>query len=391
MKISRLLLTGCILIALLLSAKAQTPVKKVLMEEFTTVLCGVCPPVTYQVNQYHAAHPNAILITIHEGFGRDSMSNASTYSIFNEFKPSWGSFAPAIMIERTVYPTIDSIAYMSTFTSGYDTLVDNALLESPIVGVDISGQYNPLLNSFVANVTATFVDPLPAANYRVNLFLIEDSVSGVGYPGYAQKCYDANFVAQHYPGYPYANDTISGYPHRYVFRQTLTGNAFGTAQTNPVLQSNQSPVLNAPYVYTMTTPLTIPANYNFDRLYLVASVNRYEPGNESGNFVINANRIKLSDLSFTGIAIHDVTGNFKVYPNPSNGNITVEYSMMEPSEMKVSVTDGSGRTVFKGLINQQVLGEHTLVLHTGNLEAGVYTLHFSTANSSGTKQFIITK
>src|SRR6186713_2873136 len=234
---------------------AQTPVKKVLMEEFTTVLCGVCPPVTYNIHQFHQSQPNSILITLHEGFGRDSMSNPTSLAIFNAFKPTWGSFAPAIMIERTVYPTIDTlIPYLSTFTSGYDTLVMNALLEPPMVGIDISTQYFPGIGAMLSTVTATFVDPLPPADYRVNLFLVEDSVTGVGYPGYAQKCYDANFVAQHYPGYPYANDTISGYPHRYVLRQTLAGNAFGTSQTTPVLASGQSPAFGTPYVFTMATP-----------------------------------------------------------------------------------------------------------------------------------------
>src|SRR5688572_24555226 len=124
-------------------AQAQTPVKKVLMEEFTTVLCGACPPATYDLNQFHQSQTNSILVTLHEGFGRDSMSNPATLAIWNAFKPSWGSFAPAIMVERTVYPAIDSIPYLSTFTSGYDTLVMNALMEPPIVDIQISSQYFP--------------------------------------------------------------------------------------------------------------------------------------------------------------------------------------------------------------------------------------------------------
>jgi Secretion system C-terminal sorting domain len=392
MKNRNLLLTLTFLVFSVGVLDAQTPVKKVLMEEFTTVLCGVCPPATFNINQYHSANPNSILITHHEGFGRDSMSNATTLAIYNAFKPTWGSFAPAIMIERTVYPTLDTLVpYLSTFTSGYDTLVDNALQEPPMVEIQISSQYFWGSGSLLSSVTATFVDPLPAGDYRINLFLVEDSVTGFGYPGYAQKCYDGNFVAQHYPGYPYANDTISGYPHRYVVRQSLAGNAFGTSQTIPVLASGQSPSLGTPYVFTMSAPVFLPLNYNFDRLHLVASVNRFEQGSYSGNYVVNANSVKLSENISTGIGSSFQAGNIHVYPNPAVGNITVSFNLDRSEVFQLHITDIGGRTVYSLPAVPVVSGKQIVTLDTGYLMPGIYNLHIVSPLSTATEQVIVTR
>jgi hypothetical protein len=352
---------------------AQVPVKRVLMEEFTTVLCGVCPPVTYNIHQYHQANPNTILVTIHEGFGIDGMSNSVSTSVYNAFKPSWGSFAPAIMIDRTIYPSVDSLyAYMPV--NGFDTLADAAQLTPGIVDIQISSQYMPGIGGLISQVTAVFYDPLPPGNYRVNLFLVEDSVTGYGYPQFAQKCYDANFVAQHYAGYPYANDTISGYPHRYVLRETLTGNAFGTFQTTPALTPGQAPVLNTPYVYTMPSPFIIPFNYNFDRLYLVASVNKYQQGLTSGNEVINAFQVKLSDNISTGLD-SEISGQaIRISPNPGNGNFEISLTCKQTSYVKLRLSDLAGRNaVEKNSFVQS--GENRIRFDADHLPQGSYILN----------------
>ena len=374
-----------------LFAQSQTPVKKVLMEEFTTVLCGVCPPVTYDLNQFHDSQPNSILVTLHEGFGRDSMSNPDSYSIFTAFDPSWGSFAPAIMVERTVYPSLDSIPYLSTFTSGYDTLVTNALQEPPLVGIQISSTYFPGIGSLHASVTATFTDPLPAGNYRVNLFLVEDSVTGVGYPGYAQKCYDANFVAQHYPGYPYANDTISGYPHRYVLRKSLTGNALGTSQTVPVLTAGQSPTVGVPYTFTMSTPFVLPFNYNFDRLYLVASVNQYQAGSYTGNEVINAERVKVSENITSGISTAGSLPGFSVYPNPVMDKLKMTFTLPADENCSVFITDMTGRVVFSKVQQAYSSGHNQIEIITEALAPGYYSLHLDGEKNKITDRIVILK
>lgn len=384
----------CLLIVLFFTVTityAQTPVKRVLMEEFTTVLCGACPPATYTLNQFHNNQPNSILITHHEGFGRDSMSNPTTLDIYNLFKPDWGSFAPAIMIDRTVYPTIDSlIPYLSTFSSGYDTLATNAIQEPGHVAIEISALYNQTANSFIASVTSTFADVLPVANYRVNLFLVEDSVTGFGYPGYAQKCYDGNFVALHYPGYPYANDTISGYPHRYVLRTSLTGNSLGTNQTVPSLISIQSPILNTPFVYTMPTSYMIPSHYNIDKLYLVASVNKYVPGSPSENFVINANIAKFTDLISTGIVSLNSAAPVQLYPNPSNGIFSLNIEKIQANNLVLEVNDMMGRKVYEKKYSN-LSQSKLLEVDLSELPNGIYSLTYQSSNAHGTVGLVISK
>lgn len=63
-------------------SRAQLPVKKVLLEEFTTASCGNCPMMSAHINNWHSANAaNSILVSIHEGSGNDAMSTATTDAI----------------------------------------------------------------------------------------------------------------------------------------------------------------------------------------------------------------------------------------------------------------------------------------------------------------------
>ena len=94
-------LFSCILMMNIVSA--QTPVRRVLLEEFTTASCGNCPMMSAYVTDWHLANAaGTVLLSIHEGSGVDAMSSATTAAIFNAMHPAAGWFAPAMMIDRGV-------------------------------------------------------------------------------------------------------------------------------------------------------------------------------------------------------------------------------------------------------------------------------------------------
>src|SRR5688572_12620667 len=69
MKKAILFVIGCFALT---SAYSQ-PVKKVLLEEFTTTLCGFCPPKSDEIVTYFEVNPlNTLFMTHHAGFGTDS-------------------------------------------------------------------------------------------------------------------------------------------------------------------------------------------------------------------------------------------------------------------------------------------------------------------------------
>lgn len=78
---------------------------------------------------------------------------------------------------------------------------------------------------------------------------------------------------------------------------------------------------------------------------------------------------------------------FTIYPNPNNGNFTVQFNSNSSNEIKIGVIDMRGREVFSksyqnsGLFNQN--------LQLNNLQAGVYLVNVQDGNRKEVKKIII--
>src|ERR1051325_8140274 len=243
---------------------AQSAVKRVMVEEFTTALCGMCPPRSHDVNAWHEGNqPKCVLMTHHAGFGTDAMTTPEATAFCNMFQPSTFGFAPAVMIDRDVYAGVDTVPYMSV--PGFDTIASRVSNNTANVSVDIQGTYNSVTRTLNVTATASFVNNVSNGDYRLCIYLVEDSVTETG-SGYDQKCYDATFANTYYPGcYNSSTHLISPYPHRMVERKSLSGSTWGTSGIIPT-----SPILNTPY--SVMGAFTVPSNYNDSRLYIVAYV-----------------------------------------------------------------------------------------------------------------------
>ena len=329
------------------SSSAQ-PVRKVLIEEFTTASCGNCPMMSQYIRTWHEANEaNTIMMSIHEGSGVDAMSNATTDAIFNAMHPSGGWFAPAVMIERAIYPSTAGEAYLSCYQSwgspggpGIDTIATRLMNEPPVVEVEISGSYNPTSRTLDATVSATFLSPVAAGDWRINLFLMEDSV--VGWPGlgpfvgWDQHCYDAGWANTWYTGM-FDGTSIIGYPHRHVMRNSLLGTwgAAGVIASVPVTGA----------VYSTSGSLTLDTAYHDNHLSLVAFVSSYGP-TKADKFVLNANDIRVTNNFATHIAAPEPGAvSFDIYPVPSTGLVRLNYNLKATSAVTITVADMTGRVV----------------------------------------------
>jgi hypothetical protein len=73
----------------ILSLPASAQVKKVLLEEFTTNLCGFCPPKSHDIQVYYENNTsNSVFMTHHAGFGVDSMTNSPPLPSPPTFNPA---------------------------------------------------------------------------------------------------------------------------------------------------------------------------------------------------------------------------------------------------------------------------------------------------------------
>ena len=389
----KLFLTTFFLACIALYTSAQAPIKKVLLEEFTTASCGNCPPMSNYVNLWQIAHSaNSIVMTIHEGSGNDAMSNNLTDAIFNAMHPTGSWFAPAMMINRAVYPSTGGEAYLSCYNSwgsgtgiGVDTIATRLISEPADVGVEISGTYNATTRVINATVNATFVTAMPTGDWRINLFLVEDSV--VGYPnlgafaGWDQHCYDANWANTHYPGM-FDGTSIIGYPHRHVMRSSFFGN-WGVAGVIPAV-----PVVGT--TYSSSAALTIDTAYK-DHFSLVAFVSSYG-SLKTQKFVLNANSVELGTTFTTGISTPQAVSSLSfdnISPQPTAGQTKMVYTLNKQAPVVIEIADITGKTVKQLLAATQTSGKHELTFDASHFSKGMYFVVLKSGDSSVVKKMVV--
>ncbi|MFI5221586.1 MAG: Omp28-related outer membrane protein [Bacteroidia bacterium] len=400
MKKRKLLFSICFIIIAITGffyASAQTPVRKVLLEEFTTASCGNCPMMSKHVIEWQQAHPaSSVLLTIHEGSGTDAMSNSTTAAIFNAMHPSWGWFAPAVMIDRGLYPWVDSVPYLSTYLAwgsssspGVDSIATRLMNEPAKVGVDISGTYNSATRTINATVTAKFISSVPSGDWRINLFLVEDSV--IGYPGlgaflgWDQHCYDATWANTNYPG-KFDGTSIIGYPHRHVMRKALLGNwgAQGIIPSVPVVGTT----------YSAPATLVVDTACKPNHLSLVAFVSSYG-SSKSQKYVLNANDVIVNSSFTTGINEIDLTknnpGSFieSIYPVPSTGQTKIIYSLTESGNSEITLYSIFGQNTDVLYSSFTTLGKHEFIFDASKFAKGVYFVSLNTTGGSHVMKFIV--
>ena len=82
--------------------------------------------------------------------------------------------------------------------------------------------------------------------------------------------------------------------------------------------------------------------------------------------------------------------NFNVYPNPSEDNTIISFTLIESQETDITVYDVVGKevaTVFSGNLNK---GEHQYsIADKTKLSAGVYFIKLNVGGESFTKKLIV--
>lgn len=380
------------LIALILiqSAFAQTINKTLLIEEFTTTLCGNCPPVSHELMAWHEQHPdNSILVVVHAGFGEDIMTGTPARTLFRAFAPTGFGFAPAVLLNRTLLPWLDSVPYLSVYRT--DTVYDRMIEEPAHADINISGWYNFSSRTIHARVDTRFLTNVEPGNYRISLMLTEDSVLSTTDPAYDQKCYSPDFANTHYPGmFNPDEDKIKGYPHRYVLREQLLGPWGVTAK----IPFSSAPPIGT--VYSADTNFVVPDNYNINRLRLVALVSKYNPylHMKHDKYVLNAKQTRLKAVFSTATPENaresDNIGELLVFPVPTTDQLHVSYGLRKQETVSMHITDMLGQAT--GIVvpkSTQMSGTQNLSIDVSSLSKGIYFLNIDTDSQHLVRKLII--
>jgi len=155
------------------------------------------------------------------------------------------------------------------------------------------------------NVTAFYTGP-DTGNYRINCYIVEDSVSSVG------LLYDQKNQMNALPGHPYegAGDPIVGYVHRHVLRYLLGGPWGRDAGIPPMISDGNF------YTYPFSYPGGLPGQWKEKDIKLVAFVQRFNALDTSDRAIINAavtHLVNAYDLSVITVNIADTAYDDSTY------------------------------------------------------------------------------
>ena len=101
------------------------------------------------------------------------------------------------------------------------------------------------------------------------------------------------------------------------------------------------------------------------------------------NQTINVSSSVVSTESFE-------LSNFSLFPNPSNGILSVKFETNSNDEVGVQVFDLQGRRIFNKAYNSDRLVFEESI-NVGNLANGIYLVQVNQGNRSTTKNIIISK
>lgn len=116
-------------------------------------------------------------------------------------------------------------------------------------------------------------------------------------------------------------------------------------------------------------------------------------------------RLRAVDASYTGS--ESATGTFTIgtipasnipvssglkvtaYPNPSNGQTTLEFSLQTAAKVELAVYDITGNLLISHSEQQLSTGTHNIILNTGALPAGIYLYRLTTGADSASGKIVV--
>jgi len=101
------------------------------------------------------------------------------------------------------------------------------------------------------------------------------------------------------------------------------------------------------------------------------------------NFIVsNSNEVSLSETIF---------GDLAIYPNPSQGDVTIEFELYKKATVKIALSNVYGATLATEVLNLDAT-KNSVQLNSlyPNLKAGVYFIQLEQNGTTMTKKVVIT-
>ena len=78
-------------------------------------------------------------------------------------------------------------------------------------------------------------------------------------------------------------------------------------------------------------------------------------------------------------------------PNPCNENTILPYHLTQPGDVKILITDFTGKIMFQEIVENVSIGANIFQLNTENFPAGTYSYTFIINGESLTKKMVVVR
>lgn len=317
-----------VFIILFSSAIFYAQTKKVLLEEYTGAYCGQCPLGVHYTDSMLTLHPNLVAVALHAY----SIWDAMDFAEIDTLNTAYSQGAPLGAIDRICSAASSNLT--AVFVNQWNTKIQQRLAVPAALTVDIIPSWNSSTRNITAQVSINIYSNMSAGDYRLSLYVVEDSVTGTG-AGYDQEnFYDTDASSPYYG----MGNPIVGFVHRHVVRALLPSSwgPQGLIPSAPVTGQN----------FNHTFNYTLPVSYNENRIHLVAFVYKFT-SNHTGDEVLNVSEEKLLQAP-AGISNNDSPGNeILVFLNPSTSLIEIRNQNPNTREIRsIEIYDVDGRKIF---------------------------------------------
>lgn len=338
-----LLLPACLL--------GQPAGKRVLIEKITSAGCPSCPDGTLDLLAMTQADPSLIVVAVHVNNSghRDSMACPDGDALLGEYL--WGH--PTAMIDRIKWPGMSQVAVMRGAWQPNVDLRQQERVRATIGGVTT---YDPVTRQLTVDVQA-FAAANLSAEHRLNAYLVERTVSGVGL-GWDQLNGQNNNVG--HPNYG-LGDPIVGYTHHWVLRDMLGGHHGepGTVAT---------PAVPGDY-FTHTFTTTLDPRWDDTDLDVVVLIQRHN-ADRNQREILNAQVLPLNG-SVIAARAEPRDAALLHYPQPATEFVTV--ALPDAATHQFTLADAAGRTL------RAWEGQGQVRIARDGLPSGLYLLRVTSA------------
>ncbi|MEZ5014789.1 MAG: choice-of-anchor J domain-containing protein [Chitinophagales bacterium] len=354
------------------------PTKVVVAEMATGTWCGWCTRGILYMDSMYLLHPqNFIGVEVHNNDPmEDPAYDSAMYAYQNYLSFNGGAAYPAVIAEHKKYidpqdMPLGMLPYFEKTVPAY---------------VNVYGTYDTITNEAEIHVKTTLLSNLNDIDYRLNLILTEDSVTGTGIGWEQYNAYGDGLFGD-MGGYELLPDPIPADMMHYDHVARLLADGWDGAAG-----SIAGSVFNLD-TFSRIYDVVIPDDWNEDRLNLIGLIYDHRSG-----YFINAKSIHLTDLTWTS---NDTTTDttilqvntddllhVRIFPNPASDICFVDPGLHQYADLHLEIYNINGNLlVQKDYV--QVSPGTLLPVVTVSMANGMYTIRLSGAGCAKTKQIIV--